>query len=543
MEEHIHLDIGGMSCIHCQTKIEDALNATKGVIKASVSYKKASADIEYDASRINTKKLIGVIENLDYKVLSTREKSSPDIINSLCLLMTILALFYVLQKSGLLNLLVPGSLAESGMSFGMLFAIGMITSVHCIAMCGGISLSQSIPKQKSHIKMPEPGQKALLPPLFYNLGRVCSYTLTGFILGSIGMFLGGSGTGVSLFFQGIIKILAGIWLTIMGINLLGIFPWFRALSLHTPLGFSKIAGLGAGKKRGPFIIGLLNGLMPCGPLQSMWIVALASGNPFTGAVSMLMFSLGTVPLMLGFGSIVSLMCRKYTNQVMKAGAILIAVMGLSMLTQGVVLSGLLSTVDQVVYAETVDGSLDNTSSKSGLSSNPESVTKDQIQVVDGVQIVNSTLTRGRYPEITVKAGIPVRWTIDAPEGSLNGCNYRMFIQHYGIEHTFDYGENVIEFTPTETGVVPYSCWMGMIYGKINVIDTAGEAVATGDSDTSSNNSVINVYNASAFLNQEGYTDDSLNRSNSPDESLTSLPSCCDVGGTDYLNDLPSCCDY
>ncbi len=52
MEEHIHLDIGGMSCIHCQTKIEDALNATKGVIKASVSYKKASADIEYDASFI-----------------------------------------------------------------------------------------------------------------------------------------------------------------------------------------------------------------------------------------------------------------------------------------------------------------------------------------------------------------------------------------------------------------------------------------------------------------------------------------------------------
>lgn len=268
-------------------------------------------------------------------------------------------------------------------------------------------------------------------------------------------------------------------------------------------------------------------------------MALASGNPVTGTVSMFMFSLGTVPLMLSLGSIVSLIGRKYTNQVMKIGAILIAVMGLSMLTQGVILSGLLSTVDQTFNTEKVDGSYNTGSSNSGLSGNSEPVTKDQIQIVDGVQIVNSTLTRGRYPEITVKAGIPVRWTIDAPEGSLNGCNYRMFIQHYGIEHTFDYGENVIEFTPTETGEVPYSCWMGMIYGKINVIDPAGEAVATGDSDTSSNNSVINVYNASAFLNQEGYTDDSLNQSNSPDESLTSLPSCCDVGGTDYLNDFMS----
>lgn len=201
MGEHIHLDIGGMSCIHCQTKIEDALNATKGVLKASVSYKKESAEIEYDSSKVNRKKLIDVVEKLDYEVLSTKEKSSPDIINSICLLTTILALFYVLQKSDLLNLLVPGSLAESGMSFGMLFVIGMITSVHCIAMCGGISLSQSIPKHTKHKTIQEPGQKAILPPLFYNLGRVCSYTLTGFILGSIGMFLGGSGTGVSVFFR------------------------------------------------------------------------------------------------------------------------------------------------------------------------------------------------------------------------------------------------------------------------------------------------------------------------------------------------------
>ena len=288
----------------------------------------------------------------------------------------------------------------------------------------------------------------------------------------------------------------------MGINILGIFPGLRTLAFHTPLKFSKIAGPGADKKRGPFTIGLLNGLMPCGPLQSMWIVALASGNPVTGAVSMFMFSLGTVPLMLSLGSIVSLIGRKYTNQVMKIGAILIAVMGLSMLTQGVVLSGLLSTVDQTFNTAEVDGGYNAASSNSGLSGNlntaevdgsynaepsnsglsgnSEPVTKDQIQIVDGVQIVNSTLTRGRYPEITVKAGIPVRWTIDAPEGSLNGCNYRMYIQQYDIEHTFDYGENVIEFTPTETGVVPYSCWMGMIYGKINVIDAASEVSTNGD---------------------------------------------------------------
>lgn len=51
----------------------------------------------------------------------------------------------------------------------------------------------------------------------------------------------------------------------------------------------------------PFIVGIHNGFMPCGPLQSMWIVALAGGSSFAGAFSMLLFSLGTVPLMLGLG--------------------------------------------------------------------------------------------------------------------------------------------------------------------------------------------------------------------------------------------------
>ena len=100
--------------------------------------------------------------------------------------------------------------------------------------------------------------------------------------------------------------------------------------------------------KAPFAIGLLNGLMPCGPLQSMWIVALATGNPFAGAMSMFLFSLGTVPLMLGLGSIVSLLGKKFTDQVIRVGAILVVVLGLSMLSQGGALSGWLPS-ELVLY--------------------------------------------------------------------------------------------------------------------------------------------------------------------------------------------------
>lgn len=64
----------------------------------------------------------------------------------------------------------------------------------------------------------------------------------------------------------------------------------------------------------------------------------------------------------------------------------------------------------------------------------------------------------------------MKWIIDAPEGGVNGCNNRMLIGGYGIEHTFKVGENVIEFTPEKAGRFQYSCWMGMIRGTISAVE-------------------------------------------------------------------------
>ncbi|MDY2872091.1 MAG: hypothetical protein SOT57_06095 [Eubacteriales bacterium] len=92
-----------------------------------------------------------------------------------------------------------------------------------------------------------------------------------------------------------------------------------------------------------------------------------------------------------------------------------------------------------------------------------------------MQAVYSTLEPNRYPDITVTAGEPVRWVIDAPDGSINGCNNRIFIPALDLEYAFQPGENVIEFTPSETGTISYTCWMGMIRGTITVTDGDGNA--------------------------------------------------------------------
>ena len=63
----------------------------------------------------------------------------------------------------------------------------------------------------------------------------------------------------------------------------------------------------------------------------------------------------------------------------------------------------------------------------------------------------------------------------------------MHIQEYGIEYTFKEGENIIEFTPDETGTVLYTCWMGMIKGSIVVTEDLDNAQGNAGDDASARN--------------------------------------------------------
>lgn len=462
--ERRQLYIDGMTCINCQKKIENCLRKRVEIKEASVSYETGVAKILYDANKITLQEIIRIINDLGYDVKSEANSWKDIVLRTAKELVVILAVFLLPQHFGILNRLAPDSLADVSMGYGMLFMIGLITSVHCIAMCGGINLSQTLQKEISK----NTSRKMFQNTLMYNMGRVVSYTIIGGILGAVGGLAGiGDGLQSSFLLQGSLKLFAGIITIIMGVNMLGIFQGIRGClknhssKLHKiqtsflhkkriPFVHKKISG---GRKT-PFIIGICNGFMPCGPLQSMQIVALASGDMFTGAFSMFCFSLGTVPLMLGFGSVVSAFGKYFTRQVLRVGAILVVVMGLSMMMQGTSLSGLdTKAVTTFSPKESKQMQADNTN---------VAVEKN------GVQYVSSTLESGQYPDITVKAGEPVEWTINAFEKNINGCNYKILLQDFNQEHTFESGKNVIKFTPEKEGTYTYSCWMGMIIGKIYV---------------------------------------------------------------------------
>ena len=468
--QSVTLKIGGMTCINCQTKIEKRLSKLDGVLFAQVGWKKGEAKVDFDSEKTSLEKIIAEIEKLDYKVLHGGEKSEQ-IFTAILYAAIIALLFMFLQKTGVMSALVPSSLASSKMSYALLFVTGLLTSVHCVAMCGGINLSQSLPSRGS-------GSKKLvradfLPSLLYNLGRVVSYTLIGLALGTAGFFLGGGSAGdVSIPFsvQGILKIIAGLFMLLMGISLLGIFPSLRTITPHLPAFLSKKIASAQVKNAAPFIVGFLNGFMPCGPLQAMWIVALASAHPLSGALSMLFFSAGTVPLMLALGSVVSVLGKKYTEVVMKIGAVLVVVMALSMLSQGFALGGWNSANSANATGGEKSVATRGAEQKSSPKTESKSAGGSNIEIVDGKQVVKSTLNPYRYPAITVKKGVPVHWEIEAGENALNGCNYKMIFRDFGFMYEMGYGTNVIEFTPEKAGTFQYTCWMGMVRGTVTVVE-------------------------------------------------------------------------
>lgn len=472
---HLVVLIDGMTCVNCENRIENALRQTKGIETVKVSYANEKATITYDADMIDKAAIERVIESADYQVRQPSQDSVPESAprntqkqkTSFSLILGIVIIlavvFLLINRFGGLSIFNSFPQAQQGMGYGLLFLIGLLTSIHCVAMCGGINLSQCVPVPTASTEAKSKFAN-LRPGILYNAGRVISYTIIGVVVGALGSVISFSGWA-----KGIVAIAAGIFMVIMGLNMLNLFPWLRRFNPRMPKIFArKINFEKKGGSRSPLYIGLLNGLMPCGPLQAMQLFALSTGSPVKGALSMLFFSLGTVPLMFGLGALSSLLSKKFTQKMMQVSAVLVVILGIFMFQNGLGLSGVMVPT-----------------SLSGLVSSGSAAKVEEAQIENGVQLITTQLSSGSYAPITVNAGVPVKWTIRAAEGTVNGCNGTLLIPEYGVEKKLEVGDNVIEFTPTKSGIIPYSCWMGMIRSQITVVDVQGSASAGATGSTGS----------------------------------------------------------
>jgi len=211
---------------------------------------------------------------------------------------------------------------------GAALSLGLITGLHCIGMCGPLALA-----------LPPAGNRRLTyitGRILYNLGRAATYAAMGAAIGLIGQAfsIGGFQRGLSI--TAGIFLLAGLFLIYTG-NMpqvaasTGFYRVFSVLQNAWKNGFGKnsVAGL--------FILGAINGLLPCGPVYAALAAAAVTGHVASAALFMFVFGLGTLPMMLAVslaGGLVQMPLRRKLQKLVPVSvgvvAVLLIVRGLAL---------------------------------------------------------------------------------------------------------------------------------------------------------------------------------------------------------------------
>ena len=254
-----------------------------------------------------------------------------------------------------------------------------------------------------------PWHKKLVPNLAYQGAKITSYVIVGLVLGAIGSAFNLNGIRPWIMFA------AGAFMIILGLGMTGKAPWAARLTPRPPkfliTALSNLrrkaksdADQGASTLATPVAFGLLTGLMPCAPLQGAEIAAAATGSAVLGATAMFAFGLGTMPLMLAFGTASSLIPRDWKHRLNMVLAIVVMVFGLVFINRAAMLVGSPVTFNSV---------------KSAVVGGPSAQAPAAAYKTgaDGVVEVPFAIINTRYvPEtVNIPADEPVRLLLDRQE--------------------------------------------------------------------------------------------------------------------------------
>lgn len=203
-------------------------------------------------------------------------------------------------------------------------SLGFLGSFHCIGMCGPIALALPIGGRSGFLKV------VLI--LFYNAGRILTYSIFGLLFGIIGkgFFMAGYQQALSITI-GVI-LLIGI---ILPPNYLAryklnakVFSFFNYIKQSLGKLFLK-------EKSGSlFLIGVLNGLLPCGLVYMAVAGAIASGDPFSGALFMAFFGLGTLPMMFAIPFVGQYVGTSVKSKIRKVIPVLVGMVAVVLILRG-----------------------------------------------------------------------------------------------------------------------------------------------------------------------------------------------------------------
>jgi sulfite exporter TauE/SafE len=336
-----------------------------------------------------------------------------------------------------------------------MFTLGLVTSVHCVSMCGPLVVTYAVKGEEDG-----PWYRKLIPNGAYQAAKIASYMLVGLLLGAIGSAFNLDSI------RPYVMMVAGVFMIIMGLGMTGIAPWAARLTPRPPkflmtaimrLRRKSVADAQTGENSlaTPIMFGLMTGLMPCAPLIAAQLSAAASGSPISGSLAMLAFGLGTAPLMLAFGTASSMLPKNFKQRMMSVLAIVVIMFGFVYLNRAAMRLGLPVNANTVKTAFLGDGGAAQATAAAYTTGK------------DGVIEVPLTIQNTRFqPQVVnIPAGKAVRLVVDRKED--NACSAQLAVPQMGVLVSLTAnGVTNVDLPATSAGSYTLTCGMGMMSGQL-----------------------------------------------------------------------------
>jgi len=454
----LQLIVGGMHCPNCPIAVERALRAVPGVRRVEVDLRSSRAVVEHvghlelaalrDAV-VEDGYTLGPWQGPDQPAASGPANGPRDYAEIGASFVIVVAIALLLQQ---FDLLPRGFAVSDNMSYGLAFLIGLVASVStCIAVTGGLLVAFAAKYNQAHAHLTD--AQRLNPHLYFNAGRIVSYTLLGGAVGALGSTL-----TLSPHANGILTIAASVVMIVLGLQMLRLGPSLSRLLPAMPRAFAhRIHDFAERETKGAaFLLGTSTFFLPCGFTQALQLYVLAKGSVLTGALTMLAFTLGTLPALLSLSVVSSLAKGDFQRHFLRLAGAAVILLGIANVQYGLVLGG-----------------SGMASPRAGVVPQVSQATSSQLaEQAGGTQRISMRVVGFDYQpnQFTVKQGVPVEWRVDASEAA--GCGRFLIAPGLRVSKLLsDMSTTLITFTPERAGEFAFNCGMGMMTpgSKITVI--------------------------------------------------------------------------
>ena len=365
--------------------------------------------------------------------MNTTHNSPRDYLEIGAAFLIVIAVIFALRQ---LDLLPKQFGVSETMSYGLVFVIGLVASVSsCIAVTGGLLVAVAAKYNEATGNL-TPAQR-IKPHIYFNAGRILSYTLLGGVIGALG-----SALTLSPEINGVLTLVASAVMILLGLQMLRLLPSLTRFLPTMPKSFGHYIHDLAERDAngGAFVLGAATFFLPCGFTQALQLYVLAKGSFTVGALTMLAFSLGTLPALLSLSAMSSFATGSLQRHFLKFAGVAVIVLGIANIQYGLVLTG--SGMSAAPQAVTVPAA---TTPAPEAAPAPMAATEDKQVVVMRIEDFDYMPN-----QFTVKQGIPVEWRIDASEAA--ACGRFLLAPGLGIRRILsDRSTTTISFTPRQAG--------------------------------------------------------------------------------------------